>query len=291
MAGKKQDQKMTFTQHLGEFKKCLVVIVAVFAIAFVVCYIYAPNFVETMMSIDIGRDISFTQTDPTELLAQYIKVALIAALVIDSPVIIWQVHSFVSPGLTKSEDTKFLTILIGGLLFFAIGDVFCYFIVIPFTLKFLLDLNSIGVTQLINITNYISYIVALLVAFGCVFEMPVIAAILSAIGLVKPKGMIAARRIVIVICFIIGAAITPPDVMSQCMVGLPMIVLYEISIGVCKVIYNAKRKKLIAQGIDPDEYEDEEEKEKKESKESRWASAKAQVELADARKASKKAKS
>ena len=282
MAGKKEDRKMTFTQHLGAFKNCLIIIFAVFAVAFVVCYIFSSDFITVV--VGINPEYEFVQSDVTEMLAQQMKVALIAALVIDSPVIIWQVHSFVSPGLTRSEDRKFLGVLIGGLLLFAVGAVFCYFIVIPFTLKFFKGLNNIdAVASLINLKNYISYIVALLLAFGCIFEMPVIAAILSAIGLLKPKAMAAARQYVIVVFFVLGAAITPPDIMSQCMVALPMILLYELSILICKVIYNAKRKKLIAQGIDPDAEEESEKEEEK--KESRWAAAKAQVEMADARKA------
>ena len=282
MAAVKEDRKMTFTQHLGDFKKCLIIIFAVFAVAFIVCYIFASRFITVV--VNINPDYDFVQSDVTEMLAQQLKVALIAALVLDSPVIVWQVHSFVSPGLTRSEDRKFLGVLIGGLLLFAVGALFCYFIVIPFTLRFFKSLNTIdAVASLINLKNYISYIVALLLAFGCIFEMPVIAAILSAIGLLKPKAMVSARQYVIVVFFVLGAAITPPDIMSQCMVALPMILLYELSILICKVIYNVKRKKLIAQGIDPDAEEEGEEQEEK--KESRWAAARAQVEMADARKA------
>ena len=281
MAAVKDDRKMTLTQHLGDLKKCLIIIGAVFAVAFIVCYIFSSDFITVV--VGINPDYEFVQSDVTEMLAQQMKVALIAALVIDSPIIIWQVHSFVSPGLTRSEDRKFLMVLIGGLALFATGALFCYFIVIPFTLSFFKSLNTIdAVASLINLKNYISYIVALLVAFGLIFEMPVIAAVLSAIGLLKPKGMTAARRYIVVVFFILGALITPPDIMSQCMVALPMILLYEVSILICKVIYTSKRKKLIAQGIDPDEEEEDDEDEEKPV--GRWAAAKAQVELADARK-------
>lgn len=289
MANQKVDQKMSVTQHLGALKKCLAIMLIVFAVAFAVCYYFAPEIVTFLLNIN--HNYSFQLDDVTEILAQYIKISLIAALVLDSPVIIWQIHSFVSPGLTKAEDTKFLMILVGGLAFFAIGDVFCYYVVIPFTLQFFNGLgnnlaNTAAVIQLISLKNYVSYLVALLLAFGCIFEMPVIVAILSAIGLIKPKGMKAATSIVIVLCFVIGAAITPPDIMSQCMVAGPMIALYYVSIGICSVIYNRRRKKMIAEGLDPDEEEAAEAEEKK--KTSRWASAAAQVELNDARKAKKK---
>lgn len=285
MTAAKDDRKMTLTQHLGELKKCIVIIVVIFALAFIGCYVFSSDFIQVIVNID--PSYQFVQSDVTEILAQQIKVSMIVAIVIDSPVIVWQLNRFVSPGLTKSEGRKFLWVMIGGLMLFAVGTVFCYFIVIPFTLKFFKGLNTIdAVASLINLKSYISYIVAMLLAFGCIFEMPVVAAVLSAIGLLKPKAMVAARRYVIVVFFILGAAITPPDVMSQCMVAIPMILLYELSIGICKIIYSSRRRKMIAEGIDPDEAEEEAKAEK--AKQSRWAMAKAQVEMADARKKTNK---
>ena len=276
---------MTVWDHLRELKNRLLLSLLAFGVLFVICYIFAPSFVTVIMGIN--EDYIFVQSDVTELLAQYMKVALITALVLDSPIIAWQIYGFASPGLTKSESAKFLGILTGGLAFFAIGACFCYFIVIPFTLSFFYQLNTIGVEQLISVKNFISYIVALLFAFGCIFEMPVIAAILTSIGILKPKGMASARRIVIILCFVIGALITPPDIMSQCMVALPMMLLYEFSILVCKVIYAARRRKLIAQGIDPDE-EQEEDDDEEDAPQGRWAAAKAQVDKKDKDKTKKK---
>jgi len=277
----KLDQKMSLGHHLKDLKKSLSVIAVTYVAAFVVCYIYAPETVSFM--ININTDYTFVQSDVTELLAQYIKVALIAALVISSPIIIWQVHRFVSPGLTKSEDVKFLMILIGGLIFFVIGDVFCYLVVIPFTLQFFLGLNAglastAAITALIDLEKYISYLMALMLAFGCIFEMPVITAILASIGLIRPKGMASARKIVIVVCFVVGATITPPDVVSQCLVALPMVLLYQVSIWVCAVISGRRDKRLRAQGIDPDA------ERSPKVKSSRWQRAVAQVEKKDAEK-------
>ncbi len=277
------DQKMTFTQHLGALKKCIAIIAVVFLAAFVVAYIYAPEFTE--MVIGINEDYRYIQTDVAEMMTQYIKVSFIVALVVSAPVIVWQIHSFVSPGLTKGENAKFLAVMIGGLLCFAVGAVFCYFIVLPFSLRFFLGLNTIeAVEHAIDLKNYISYVVSLLLSFGLIFEMPVVASLLGSIGLIKSKMMASGRRIVIVLCFVIGAIITPPDVVSQCFVAGPMILLYELSIHICAAMEKSRAKRLAAQGIDPDE--DGEDGEKK--KESRWASAMAQVEMADARKAKAK---
>ena len=275
------DQKMTFTQHLGALKKCIAIILAVFLAAFIGAYMYAPEFTE--MITGINEDYRFIQTDVAEMMTQYIKISFIVALVIDAPIIVWQIHSFVSPGLTKGENAKFLAVMIGGLFCFAVGAVFCYFIVLPFSLKFFLGLNTIeAVEHAIDLKNYISYVVSLLLSFGLIFEMPVVASLLGSIGLIKAKMMASARRIVIVICFVVGAIITPPDVVSQCFVALPMVLLYELSIHICGAMEKSRNKKLIAEGLDPDEVEEEK------KQDSRWASAMAQVEMADARKAKAK---
>lgn len=277
------DQKMTFTQHLGALKKCIAIILAVFLAAFIGAYMYAPEFTE--MVTGINEDYRFIQTDVAEMMTQYIKISFIVALVIDAPIIVWQIHSFVSPGLTKGENAKFLAVMIGGLFCFAVGAVFCYFIVLPFSLKFFLGLNTIeAVEHAIDLKNYISYVVSLLLSFGLIFEMPVVASLLGSIGLIKAKMMASARRIVIVICFVVGAIITPPDVVSQCFVAGPMVLLYELSIHICGAMEKSRNKKLIAQGYDPDEVEEEK------KQDSRWASAMAQVEMADARKAKEKSK-
>ncbi len=277
------DQKMSFTQHLGALKKCLAIIFTVFIVAFVVAYIYAPEFTEMIASVN--EDYRYIQTDVAEMMTQYIKISFIVALVVSAPVIVWQVHAFVSPGLTPGENAKFLAVMIGGLCCFAVGAVFCYFIVLPFSLRFFLGLNTIdSVEHAIDLKNYISYVVSLLLSFGLIFEMPVVASLLGSIGLIKAKMMASARRIVIVICFVVGAIITPPDVVSQCFVAGPMVLLYELSIHICRFMEKGRAKRLAAQGIDPDE----EAENGEEKKESRWASAMAQVELADARKAQNK---
>ncbi len=164
---------------------------------------------------------------------------------------------------------------------FAIGALFANFIVIPFTLQFFLSLNTIGISGLYSIKEYISYIVTMLFSFGLVFEIPVVVAVLSSLGMMKPQWMKSARRFVVVACVLVGAIITPPDITSQIMVAIPMYILYEISIWICTFIYNQRCRKMIAQGIDP---EDEEATRAAEKSTGRWALAKAMVEKKDQEK-------
>ena len=274
------EKSMTVTEHLRELRKRIVIIVLTLIAAVIVCYIFAPELVSYAMARAEGY--KFVQTGVADLMAEYIKAALIAGVVISSPVIIWQILKFVGPGLKKNEERRFLAIVIGGVLLFIGGAAFANFVVLPFTLQFFLSLNTVGIEGMYSIKEYVGYIVGLYFAFGVIFELPVVAALLASFGILKPTWMRKGRRIVIVLCAVIGAVITPPDVVSQLMVAVPMYVLYEVSIVVCSVIDKKRRSKLLAEGIDPDEF-DQEEKEKRQ-KSSRWAAAKATVEKRDAEK-------
>lgn len=274
------DKTMSVWEHVKELRTCLVVIAVTYVAAIFGCYYFAPEFITYAMGL--AKGYTFVQTGVSELLAQYIKVSLIAAFVVDSPIIVWQIVKFVGPGLKKSEEAKFLVVLLGGLILFAIGAMFATFVVIPFTLQFFLSLNTIQIGGMYSIKEYVGYIMALLFSFGLIFEIPIVAAVLTAFGLMKPQWMKSGRRIVIVLCFLCGAIITPPDIASQVMVAIPMYLLFEISVVISTVVWKNRCRKLIAQGIDPDEnYRQEQEKR---AKGSRWAAAKAAVEKTDAQK-------
>lgn len=274
------DRNMSVWEHLHELRAGLVVIAVTYVAAVLGCYYFAPQFITYAMSL--AKGYFFVQTGVSELLAQYIKVSLIAAFVVDSPIIIWQIVKFVGPGLKRSEEARFLLVLFAGLILFALGALFATFVVIPFTLQFFLSLNTVGIGGMYSIKEYVGYIVSLLFSFGLIFEIPVVAAILTSFGLLRPQWMRGGRRIVIVLCLICGAIITPPDIASQVMVAIPMYVLFEISVLISAAVYQKRRQKLIAQGIDPEE-NDRKEKEKR-AKSSRWAAAKAAVGKKDSQK-------
>ena len=277
------DKNMSVWEHIRELRTCLVVIAITYVAAVFACYYFAPQFITYAMSL--AKGYSFVQTGVSELLAQYIKVSLIAAFVVDSPIIFWQIVKFVGPGLKRSEEAKFLLVLFAGLILFALGAMFAIFVVIPFTLQFFLSLNTIEIGGMYSIKEYVGYIVSLLFSFGLIFEIPIVAAILTAFGLLKPQWMRGGRRVVIVLCFVLGAIITPPDIASQVMVAIPMYLLFEVSVLISAAVYQKRRKKLIAQGIDPEENERKEKENRQKS--SRWAAAKAAVEKKDSQKSKK----
>ena len=271
---------MSVWGHLKELRTCLVIIAVTYITASAVCYCFAPVFLSYAMGL--AKGYTFVQTGVAELLAQYIVVSLIAGAVVDSPVILWQIVKFVGPGLKRSEEIKFLAVLIGGLLLFAAGALFAVYVMIPFTLQFFLSLNTLGIRGMYSIREYTGYIVSLLFAFGMIFEIPIASAVLASLGLLKPRWMRGSRRIVLVLCFALGAVLTPPDIASQIMMAVPMYLLFEMSVLICAVVDKRRRVRLAAQGIGPDE--EERKKRAGRSQASRWAAARAAVEERDAKK-------
>lgn len=235
------DGSMTILEHMSALRKCIVIIAAAFFAAVVVSFYFAPRFIRICLDLAVGY--TFVQTGPAELLGQYAKVSVICGVVAAIPVLIWQAHRFASPGLKKSEDRVFLGIMLSSVVFFALGAVFCYFIVLPFMLQFFLSLNTIDILGMYSVKEYISYLVSVIVAFGVIFEIPVLSSILALAGFLKPAVMVRGRRVVIILNFIIGAAITPTDVVSQFLVAAPMCLLYELSIVIVRVIASARAKR------------------------------------------------
>lgn len=276
---KDTSKTMSLWGHIRELRICLAVIAVTYVAAACACYCFAPEFIT--WAISLAQGYTFVQTGVAELLAQYIKVALIAGVVVDAPIIFWQLMRFVGPGLKRSEEIKLLVILFGGVFLFAVGTGFATLIVIPFTLQFFLSLNTIHIGGMYSIKEYISYLVSVLFSFGLIFEIPVVAAVLTAAGLLKPHWMRSARRAVVVICFLVGAVITPPDVASQVLVAVPMYLLFELSVVICSLVYRRRCAKLRAAGLDPEQVQEQ----SRGAKHSRWAAAKAAVERRDARNA------
>jgi sec-independent protein translocase protein TatC len=266
------DGTMTLLEHMDELRKSIFIILEVFFVAMIASYFMAPTFIK--VAISMAHGYQFVQIGVAELLSQYVKVSVISGIVFTAPVIVWQIHRFASPGLKKAEDRIFLGVMLGGLFFFVLGAVFCYFVAAPLTLQFFLSLNTIDIGGLYSLKDYIGYLVSMIIAFGLVFEMPVLVGILTSIGLLKPATMVSGRRIMIVVIFIIGAAITPPDVASQMLVALPMCVLYELSNIICKIGFKYRQKHH--KGNDEDKEADEEVIRK--TRANRWAAAKAKSE-------------
>ena len=243
------DGSMTLTGHLKELRNRLIICAVVFVAGVVVSLAYADRLIDVLTAM--GRDYyQFVSIAPQEKLMQYFRVSILAGVVVTVPVAFYHIYAFAKPGLKKSESTFFKLVMLLGLILFCVGVLFAYKLMMPFMLRFL----STGIegAEYIQTTTSIESYVTMFIIFGCVFEMPLITIILSKMGIINPTLLKQVRGVAIVIIFFIAAVVTPPDIVSQCMVAGPMVLLYFISIFLSGIFYKPK-----SDDDDEDEEEDE----------------------------------
>lgn len=238
------EKNMTLSGHLRELRNRLVICIACLIVFFLVGLHYAPTLVELLT--DIGRAYGYTYVyiAPQELLLQYFSLALLVGVCITLPVILYHVWAFVQPGLRENENGLFLSAMFSGLVCFVLGIIFAYKVMLPFMLYFLIDISKgSSITASISVQSYIGFLLTIFMIFGIVFELPVVMVLLTQMGLLKISWLKKGRRVIIVLIFLVAAIITPPDIVSQIMVAIPMIGLYEISIIISSVLLKVRRKK------------------------------------------------
>ncbi len=228
------EKNMTLSGHLKEMRNRLIVCLVVLFLTMLLGIRLAPDLVQLLLDIGEQYSYHFVYLAPQEMLMQYFSVAFIMAVCLSMPVILYEIWAFVSPGLRKNENLFFVLALVFGLICFCGGVYFAYRVMLPFMLYFLITLSSgTGVESAVSVQNYISFLMTIFVIFGVVFELPVLSVLLTQMNLLKVEWMKKGRKFVIVLIFFIAAVITPPDVLSQVMVAVPMIILYQVSIILC----------------------------------------------------------
>ena len=179
----------------------------------------------------------------TDVIAPFfvpLKVTLMAAFLLTLPHTLYQVWAFVAPALYQNEKRLVFPLVLSSFLLFAAGMAFAYFLVFPVVFKFLTSMTPDGVNMATDIDKYLSFILGMFVAFGMTFEVPVVVVLLQRMGVVSVEQLQKARPFVIVVAFVIAAIVTPPDVISQTLLAVPLIVLYEVGILVCRVTGSSK---------------------------------------------------
>jgi sec-independent protein translocase protein TatC len=165
-----------------------------------------------------------------------IKLAFFTALIVMMPVVLYQIWAFVAPGLYRNEQRLARPLLVSATLLFYLGCAFAYFLVLPAVFTFLIAVAPEGVAIATDLSHYLDFVLALFLAFGLCFEIPVAIVILVALGVVTPDALVKNRRYVIVGAFVVAAVLTPPDVASQLMLAIPMCLLYEIGVLVARAL-------------------------------------------------------
>lgn len=252
-----EDGSMTLGGHVRELRNRLIVC----AVVLFACCAYFLTISSKLVTLltDMGTKYGYVYVylAPQEKLIQYFRLSVVAAIIVTIPVALYQLWAFAKPGLKKSESFFFGLVMLFGLLLFCVGVLFAYFIVLPFMLNFLITLSGTDfITASISIESYLNFVIMIFTIFGCVFEMPLITVILAKMGIASPQIMKKGRGIAIVLIFFIAAIITPPDIVSQVMVALPMILLYQISIFLARVFYKPKLDDEDEDEDDEDEDED-----------------------------------
>ena len=236
------DGSMSLSGHLRELRNRILICVILLVVVFGICLSFAPRLVTLLTDMGRRYDYVYVYIAPQELFLVYMNVALVGAVVVCFPVLAYQVYAFCSPGLSGKERGYISGALIAGGLCFLVGVAFAYFISLPFMLRFLIQFTGeVDVAASISIQQYVSFLLTVFVIFGLVFELPVVSVLLTGLGLVKAEWLVKGRKVMIVIIFVLAAIITPPDIVSQIMVAVPMLGLYEISIALSRVVGRARK--------------------------------------------------
>ena len=221
---------MPLTHHLRELRNRLIVYLVFLIPVGVYAFIRARLIVRFLLLPTHGAVHSLIVLSPTEGLYTFIELAIVAAFVVTSPVLIYEAAAFVRPALAPDERRLVAVYAPVVLLLFLLGIAFGYFVFLPVVLHFVLQFATAPFEALISLGKYIGFIVNLTLPFGLIFELPVLVYALAHAGVLKPALLRKQRRIAILVIFVVAAAVTPPDAFSMLVMVLPMLVLYEVSI-------------------------------------------------------------
>lgn len=232
------DEKLPFTAHLAELRTRLIRSFAAVVIGFLISYAFVEQIFEFLIrpmiqAMPPGSPLVFTSL--TEGFFTYFKLALTSGICLAFPVILYHMWQFVAPGLLEHEKKYALPFVISVTSFFVLGAAFCYYVVFPSIFKFLMSFSSDIVRPMPSMKDYLAFSSKMLLTFGLIFEYPPLVFFLAKVGILKGTWLARQRRYAIILIFVLAAVITPPDVVSQLLMALPMMVLYELGIIIAKV--------------------------------------------------------
>ncbi|HLU22072.1 MAG TPA: twin-arginine translocase subunit TatC [Bacillaceae bacterium] len=235
-------KEMTFLDHIEELRKRLMRIVVFFVLAVIVSFLIVEPIINFIQNADVAEELTmnaFRVTDPFKV---YMNMTFVIALIITSPVVLYQLWSFVSPGLLEKERRVTLSYIPVSVLLFLGGLAFSYFVLFPFLIKFMLDLsNEMSIQSTIGINEYFQFLFQITIPFGLLFQLPVVILFLTRLGIITPMFLAKIRKYAYFVLLVIAAIITPPDVISHLMVTVPLCLLYEISIWISRIGYRKAR--------------------------------------------------
>ncbi len=236
----------TLISHLLELRDRLLRATVAVAILSIPCVIYADQLFEFIARPLMQKLPSGASMIATNVIAPFMapfKLAIVAAVFVAMPYVLYQAWAFVAPGLYRHEKRFALPLLLSSIALFYGGVAFAYYAVFPAIFAFFATTGPHGVLMMTDINNYLDFVLMLFFAFGIAFEVPVATVLLVLTGMVKVETLASNRGYVLIGIFVIAAFLTPPDAISQCIMAIPMYLLYEIGIVMSRVMLKAKLKR------------------------------------------------
>lgn len=236
-------KQSSYLEHFRELKQRLILCLIFFLASTILCYFFSQNLynflVEPLANLAEFKDRKMIYTGLTEAFFTYLKLSIFGGVALSIPVFFFHIYRFASPGLDKNEKFNLLPVLIFSPFLFLCGAALVYYYLFPLAWKFFLgfEQNSLPITIVLEarISEYLSLVTHLILAFGIAFQLPIALVLLVKFSIISTKQLIKRRRLAIVAIFAISAVITPPDAISQLALAIPMILLYELSIIACKL--------------------------------------------------------
>lgn len=232
------DEEKEFTEHFEELRKRLLTVMYFFAAALFAGFYFSKPLIYQLQNAPWTENVqmhAFQITDPIKI---YLIVIVAIAFIVILPVIMYQMWSFITPGLYEKERSITLMYIPVVMVLMLIGLAFSYFVVVPYIIKFTFDLSAeMGIEATIGINQYFGFLFRTILPFGFIFQMPVLTLFLTQLGIITPMFLKKNRKYAYFIMFVLAAIIAPPDIMTHLLLTVPMIVLYEISIHISKIGY------------------------------------------------------
>lgn len=238
-------EEYTLVEHLEELRKRVLVVTVVFLVTLAIGFYYSPQVLQYMKAQEIAAQVEWNIFNYTDGIIIYLQCALILSLALTIPVVMYEAWKFMRPGLSEKEQKTTLIFIPAAFFLFIAGISFGYFVLFPIMLDFMKNINaSIGAVETYGMKQYFSFMFGLILPVAAIFELPVVISFLTKIGLVNTAMLKKSRKVAYLLLIVIGVSITPPDFISDFLLIIPMILLFEISILIAGSIEKREQKKL-----------------------------------------------
>ncbi|MBO8164075.1 MAG: twin-arginine translocase subunit TatC [Brevibacillus sp.] len=240
-----ENREMTLEEHLGELRRRIIWVLVTFVLALIVGLFFADVVIQYVQSNPISDEIPLTQLvslSPSDALRVYMQFAFLLAVVITLPVALYQLWRFVSPGLRPVEQRVTLRFVPAAFLLFLVGLAFGYYVVFPMILPFMVGFTEkIGTEAMYGVAEYFGFMFNIVIPFGFLFELPIVVMFLTRLRIVNPMRLARLRRVAYFVLAVVAITLTPPEIVSDILVTIPLLLLYEASIWLSRLVY---RKQL-----------------------------------------------